>query len=69
METLSKKINTHLVNQKATKFYKWFRGLGGNLSQYDAVELIKKLQPEESLRTFKTNPEKIKKELNHKFNF
>lgn len=68
-KTAQQKENTQEVNSKATKFYFWFRGLGGNLSFFDASELMQKFETEEPKTVFKTKPDEVKKELNHKFNF
>ena len=68
-KTAQQKSNTQEVNSKATKFYFWFRGLGGNLSNFDPSELMQKFQTEEGQRVFKTKPDHVKKELNHKFTF
>ncbi len=68
-KTAQQKENTQEINKKATKFYIWFRSLGGNLSNFDPSELMQKFQTEEGQRVFKTNPDHVKKVLNHKFTF
>ena len=68
-KTAQQKNSTKEVNSKATKFYLWFRGLGGNLSIFDPSELMQKFETEEAQRVFKTKPDHVKKELNHKFTF
>lgn len=68
-KTAQQKRNTQEVNRKATKFYIWFRGLGGNLSHFDPSELMQKFEAEERQKVFKTKPDHVKKELNHKFTF
>ena len=68
-KTAQQKDKTRQINKSASKFYFWFRGLGGNLSSFDASELMQKFQTEEAQRVFKTKPDHVKKELNHKFTF
>lgn len=68
-KTAQQKNSTKEVNKKASKFYFWFRGLGGNLSSFDPSELMQKFEAEERQKIFKTKPDDVKKELNHKFNF
>lgn len=68
-KTAQQKENTQEVNRKASKFYFWFRGLGGNLSIFDASILMQKFESKEGQRVFKTKPDHVKKELNHKFTF
>lgn len=68
-KTAKQKANTNRINKNATKFYNWFRSLGGNLSFFDASELMQKFETEEPKTVFKTKPDEVKKELNHKFNF
>ena len=68
-KTAQQKEKTQQLNNSATKFYIWFRGLGGNLSFFDPSELMKKFEAEEGQRVFKTKPDHVKKVLNHKFTF
>ena len=68
-KTAQQKDKTRQINKSASKFYFWFRGLGGNLSSFDPSELMQKFQTEEGQRVFKTKPDHVKKELNHKFTF
>lgn len=68
-KTAQQKSNTKEVNSKATKFYNWFKKIGGNLSIFDPSELLQKFEAEEGQRVFKTKPDHVKKELNHKFTF
>ena len=55
---------------KANEFYTWFQNLGGNLTTFNAENIIKSCS-NTSLKfsSFKANPEDTKKRLNHKFNF
>ena len=66
--TAKQKANTHQINKNATQFYNWFRSLGGNLSFFDAENLLQKFEQKQPQTVFKTKPERVKKELNHKFN-
>ena len=68
-KTAKQKDKTQEVNSKSTTFYFWFRGLGGNLSHFDPSELMQKFESEERQSVFKTKPDHVKKELNHKFTF
>lgn len=56
--------------KKANDFYTWFQNLGGNLTHFNAENLIKSCS-NTSLKfsSFKANPEDTKKRLNHKFTF
>lgn len=69
IRTAPQRKTTQRVNKNATKFYNWFKKIGGNLSFFDACELLKKFEQEEAQRSFKTKPDHVKKELNHKFTF
>lgn len=68
-KTAQQKEKTTQINNNATKFYIWFRSLGGNLSFFDPSELMQKFETKEAKRVFKTKPDHVKKELNHKFTF
>ena len=56
--------------KKANDFYTWFQNLGGNLTHFNAENIIKSCS-NTSLKfsSFKANPEDTKKRLNHKFTF
>lgn len=58
------------IAAKTEDFYNWFKGAGGNLVTTDPEELNKNLHPIplERASTLKTDPERIKKLYNHKFN-
>ena len=55
---------------KANDFFEWFRKLGGNLTHFNAENIISSCS-NTSLKfsSFKANPEDTKKRLNHKFTF
>ena len=55
---------------KANEFYTWFQNLGGNLTTFNAENIIKSCS-NTSLKfsSFKANPEDTKKRFNHKFTF
>ena len=55
---------------KANDFYTWFQNLGGNLTHFNAENIIKSCSNTAlKFSSFKANPEDTKKRLNHKFNF
>lgn len=65
IRTAPQKTTTKKVNKKAAKFYNWFKNIGGNLSFFDASELMQKFEANEEKRIFKTNPEEIKQKYNY----
>lgn len=55
---------------KANEFYTWFQNLGGNLTHFNAENIIKSCSNTAlKFSSFKANPEDTKKRLNHKFTF
>ena len=55
---------------KANEFYTWFQNLGGNLTTFNAENIINSCSNTAlKFSSFKANPEDTKKRLNHKFNF
>ena len=55
---------------KANDFYNWFQNLGGNLTTFNAENIINSCSNTAlKFSSFKANPEETKKRLNHKFNF
>ena len=55
---------------KANEFYNWFQNLGGNLTHFNAENIINSCSNTAlKFSSFKANPEDTKKRLNHKFNF
>ena len=55
---------------KANEFYTWFQNLGGNLTYFNAENIINSCSNTAlKFSSFKANPEDTKKRLNHKFTF
>lgn len=55
---------------KANEFYTWFQNLGGNLTHFNAENIINSCSNTAlKFSSFKANPEDTKKRFNHKFNF
>ena len=55
---------------KANEFYTWFQNLGGNLTTFNAENIINSCSNTAlKFSSFKANPEDTKKRLNHKFTF
>ena len=55
---------------KANEFYTWFQNLGGNLTHFNAENIIKSCSNTAlKFSSFKANPEDTKKRFNHKFTF
>ena len=69
IKTAKQTNETEEANKKAEQFYNWFKGIGGNLSNFDASELMQKFENETPKINFKNKPDHVKKELNHKFTF
>ena len=56
--------------KKANEFYTWFQNLGGNLTHFNAENIIKSCSNTVlKFSSFKANPEDTKKRFNHKFTF
>lgn len=56
--------------KKANEFYTWFQNLGGNLTHFNAENIIKSCSNTAlKFSSFKANPEDTKKRFNHKFTF
>jgi len=54
---------------KANEFFEWFRKLGGNLTEFNAENLISSCtETFNKISSFKSNPEATKQKFNHKFN-
>ena len=55
---------------KANEFYTWFQNLGGNLTTFNAENIINSCSNTAlKFSSFKANPEDTKKRFNHKFTF
>ena len=56
--------------KKANEFYTWFQNLGGNLTTFNAENIINSCSNTAlKFSSFKANPEDTKKRFNHKFTF